>query len=46
MRDPDRWAVDRPGGNESHNSVAGLPAPVRILCRLIRGNKQTPPGSP
>ena len=26
--------------NECHNSVTGLPAPLRILCHLTRGNRQ------
>jgi hypothetical protein len=30
----------RPGGNERLNSVTGLPTPLRILCRLTRGNRQ------
>jgi hypothetical protein len=28
----------RPGGNESHNPVTGLPAPLRILCCLTSGD--------
>jgi hypothetical protein len=28
----------RPGGNESHNSVTGLSAQLRTLCRLNCGN--------
>ena len=30
----------RPGGNECHDSVTGLPTPLRVLCRLTRGNRQ------
>ena len=30
---------DRAGGNESHSPVTGLPAPLRILCRLTSGNR-------
>ena len=26
--------------NECHNPVMGLPAPIRFLCRLARGNRQ------
>ncbi len=29
-----------PAANECRNSVTGLPAPLRILCRLTRGNRQ------
>jgi hypothetical protein len=25
--------------NESHNSVTGLPVPLRIMCRLTSGNR-------
>jgi hypothetical protein len=27
-------------GNERHNLVTGLPAPLRVLCRLTSGNRQ------
>jgi hypothetical protein len=27
MRDPDRWTVDRPGSDETLNSVTGFPVP-------------------
>jgi hypothetical protein len=30
----------RPGSDESHSSVTGLPAPLRILCHLTRENRQ------
>ena len=28
----------RPGHNDRLNPVTGLPAPLRVLCRLTRGN--------
>lgn len=35
------WVSDMPlGRNESLNTVTGLPAPLRILCRLNRENWQ------
>jgi hypothetical protein len=32
--------------DECLNSVTGLPAPLRILCRLTSGNRQSRPRQP
>jgi hypothetical protein len=34
-------SANAPQRNVCHNPVTGLPAPLRVLCRLTRGNRQS-----